>query len=86
MLDSLIYGLCAVMAFLCAVLLLQGYSRGGHRLLLWSGLCFVGLTLNNLLLVADKVVFQEHDLSAVRSGAALLGMIVLMYGLICDQE
>ena len=30
-----------------AVLLLRGYARSASRLLLWSGLCFVGLAINN---------------------------------------
>jgi Family of unknown function (DUF5985) len=42
-----IYGLCALTALLCTFMLLQAYRRGGYRLLLWSGLCFAGLTVNN---------------------------------------
>jgi hypothetical protein len=81
-----IYGLCALTALLCTFLLFQAYFRGGHRLLLWSGLCFSGLSLNNLLLVLDKVVFPLVDLSAWRTLAALLAMSVLLYGLIWDTE
>jgi hypothetical protein len=82
----LIYGLCALTALLCAWLLLQAYRRGRYRLLLWSGLCFVGLTLNNLLLVIDKVVFPHIDMSTPRVSVALLAMTVLIYGLIWDTE
>ena len=81
-----IYGLCALTALMCAYLLLQAYWRGGYRLLLWSGLCFVGLTLNNLLLVLDKLVFQDVDLSVWRTSVALAAMMVLLYGLIWDTE
>jgi hypothetical protein len=83
---AVIYGLCALTALLCAWLLLQAYRRGRYRLLLWSGLCFVGLTLNNLLLVLDKVVFPHIDMSTPRVGVALLAMTVLIYGLIWDTE
>jgi hypothetical protein len=83
---ALIYGLCALTALLCAWLLLKAYRRGRYRLLLWSGLCFAGLTLNNLLLVMDKVVFPHIDLSAPRVSVALLAMTVLIYGLIWDTE
>jgi Family of unknown function (DUF5985) len=81
-----IYLLCALTALLCAGLLLLAYARSRYRLLLWSGLCFVGLTLNNLLLVVDKLVIPTRDLSDWRSLVALLAMVVLLYGLIFDAE
>ena len=85
--GALIYALCAAAAATCAGLLLHAYHRrGGYRLLLWSGLCFVGLTLNNLILIADKVFVPHVDLSLWRTSAALLAMIVLLYGLIWDSE
>jgi Family of unknown function (DUF5985) len=83
---ALIYGLCALTALLCTWLLLQAYRRGRYRLLLWSGICFAGLTLNNLLLVIDKVVFPQIDMSTPRVSVALLAMTVLLYGLIWDTE
>ena len=82
----IIYLLCAVAAFLCAFLLLRAYRRGRYRLLLWSGLCFAGLTLNNLILVLDKVVLPAADLSIWRTSVALLAMAVLLYGLIWEAE
>jgi len=82
----LIYLLCAVAAFLCAVLLLRAYWHGRYRLLLWSGLCFVGLTLNNLILVIDKLALTGSDLSIWRTGVALIAMVVLLYGLIWEAE
>ena len=51
---AIIYFLCAFTAALCACLLLLAYRRGRYRLLLWSGLCFAGLTVNNAILVLDK--------------------------------
>jgi Family of unknown function (DUF5985) len=83
---AIIYGLCALTAALCTYLLLQSYRRGKYPLLLWSGICFAGLTLNNLLLVLDKLVFPEVDLSVWRTSVALLAMTVLLYGLIWDTE
>lgn len=82
----IIYLLCAVAAFLCAFLLLRAYRRGRYRLLLWSGLCFAGLTLNNLILVLDKVVLPGADLSIWRTSVALVAMVVLLYGLIWEAE
>ena len=84
---SAVYLLCALTAMLCAWLLLQAYAaRGRYRLLLWSGLCFAGLAINNLLLVIDKLVLPEVDLSMWRTSAALVAMAVLLYGLVMDAE
>jgi hydrogenase/urease accessory protein HupE len=83
---AIIYFLCAFTAALCAWLLLHAYRRGRYRLLLWSGLCFAGLTVNNALLVLDKVALPAIDLSVARTLVALLAMMVLLYGLIWDTE
>jgi hypothetical protein len=83
---AVIYGLCTLAAAFCTYLLLQAYQRGSYRLLLWSGLCFAGLTLNNLLLVLDKVVLPAIDLAFWRTSVAVLAMTVLLYGLIWDAE
>jgi hydrogenase/urease accessory protein HupE len=79
---AVIYTLCALIALLCAVLLLQAYRRSSYALLFWSGLCFVGLTLSNALLVVDRLVLPEVDLSTWRLVVGLLAMLVLLYGLI----
>jgi hypothetical protein len=84
--GALIYSLCTLTALACAVLLLQAYWRGGYRLLLWSGLCFAGLTINNFLLVLDKLVLVDMDLSVWRVASALMAMTVLLYGLVWDTE
>ena len=81
-----IYVLCAVTSAICAILLLQAFRRGGYRLLLWSGLCFVGLTINNLLLVIDKLIMPDVDLAILRTTAAFVSMAILLYGLIWDAE
>ena len=81
-----VYVLCALTSLACAVLLLRAYWRGRYRLLLWSGLCFAGLTLNNLILVIDKLVLTGGDLSIWRTSVALMAMAVLLYGLIWEAE
>jgi hypothetical protein len=82
----LIYSLCTLTAFACACLLLRAYRRSQYRLLLWSGLCFAGLTLNNVLLVADKLVFPHIDLAPARFASAFAAMAILIYGLVWDAE
>jgi hypothetical protein len=81
-----IYTLCALTALLCASLLLQAYVRSRIRLLLWSGLCFAGLTVNNVVLALDKLIFVSIDLSIWRTLLALASMGILLYGLIWDSE
>ncbi|HWQ36140.1 MAG TPA: DUF5985 family protein [Blastocatellia bacterium] len=83
---ALIYTLCALTALLCAWLLLQAWRRSRYRLLFWSGLCFVGLTANNIFLVLDKLIYTDVDLSIWRSAMALIALSVLLYGLIWNTE
>ena len=81
-----VYLLCAMTSTLCAVLLVNGYRRTKTRLLFWSGLCFAGLAVNNVLLFVDLVIVPGVDLGPVRSGAALAAMMVLLYGLVKESR
>jgi len=82
-----IYILCALTSLTCAVLLLRGFARTKARLLLWSGLCFGGLAVNNLLLVYAKVIAAPgNDLSLLRSATAVAALSLMLYGLIWDAE
>ena len=82
-----IYSLCALTSFACCVLLWRGWRAGGNRLLLWSALCFAGLTVNNLLLVIDKVVLPTQvDLYTSRLVSALVAVSLLLFGLVWEEE
>jgi hydrogenase/urease accessory protein HupE len=81
-----VYLLCALTSLACAVLLLRGYRQRGVRLLLYSGLAFVGFTLGNAMLVVDVVVVPTVDLSLFRSLPVLFGLLVLIYGLVWDAK
>ena len=83
---GVIYALCALTAAACAWMLLRTFARSGYKLLLWGGLCFVGLTLNNVLLIVDKFLVPYVDLSTWRLVLALLASVVFLYGLIWDSE
>ncbi len=83
---AVIYILCAATSLACAVLLLRAYGKSQVRLLFWSGLCFVGLALNNALLFIDLIVLPERDLLLLRSTPALIGVLLLIYGLIWDTD
>jgi hypothetical protein len=83
---SLFYALCTLTAAVCAWLLLRSYFRTHYRLLLWGGICFCGLTLNNALLVVDKILLPDVNLFTPRLVLALLSMVVMLYGVIWDAE
>ena len=84
--SEIIYVLCALTSLACAWLLLHSYRRSGYRLLFWSGLCFVVMTVNNLLLVFDKLVFPATDLLLLRQASALIAVLLLLYGLIYEKD
>jgi len=81
---EVVYILCSLASCVCAWLLLRAYHRTQMRLLLWSGLCFVGLTLNNALLFVDLILTPTIDLGPLRTIVALGGMASMLYGLIWD--
>jgi hypothetical protein len=85
--NFVLYVLAVLTCLACTVLLFRGYAASGLRLLLWSALCFVFLTINNLLLFFDLAVFvTEVDLRAYRLAAALVGLGFLLYGFIFESE
>ena len=84
--EGVIYVLCAALTLACCLLLLRGYRRSRVRLLLWCGLCFLALTVEHVLLFIDKVVFPDIDLSASHISAALVGIVLLVYGLIWEVK
>lgn len=84
--SQLIYLLCAMTSVLCAVLLLRSYRQTGFRLLFWSAMCFTLLALNNFVLVLDKLVFPNIDLSVLRLLLALAALLLLLFGLIWQDD
>ena len=84
--GTFVYVLCALTSLGCALLLLRGYRASRSRLLFWAALCFVGLTLNNILVFIDESVVPATDLSVWRSLPALAGVAMLVYGLIWEAQ
>ena len=81
-----IYLLCMLTSLACAVALFASYRRTRFRLLFWSGAAFVGLTVNNLFLMLDKVVFPNVDFLPARLVSALVALLLLLYGLIDEKD
>ena len=78
---EVVYILCAATSILCAVLLFRSYRASRTKLLFWSSLCFVGLAINNVMLILDLYVVST-DLFFARTIVALGAMAMLIYGLI----
>jgi len=84
---EVVYALGALLTLVCSVLLLRGYQQGRQRLLLWSALCFAGLTISNVLLFVDLVILTTQvNLYQLRLGTAAFAMLLLLYGLVWESE
>jgi hypothetical protein len=81
-----LFTICAITALTCAWLLLRAFRQSGHRLLFWSGLCFIGLFANNVLLIVDRLVLMTLDLTIYRLAVGLAAMALLVFGLIWEED
>ncbi len=82
--EGFVYILCAATALACGLLLIRGYRKSRTRLLLWCGLCFLILFIENVVLFVDLVVVPEADLLLLRRGFSLVAVSVLLFGLVWD--
>lgn len=84
---AVIYSLCALTSITCLVLLWRSWRASGARLLFWSALCFAALSVNNVLLVLDRVVWPvEVNLAMPRLVAALIAVLLLLFGLVWEED
>jgi Family of unknown function (DUF5985) len=83
---KVIYALCTLTSVTCAWLLLRSFLHNKYRLLFWSGLCFIGLSLNNFLVLLDRIVVPSVDLLTWRLVTALVAVSLLLYGLVWEDE
>jgi len=84
--SAAVFTLCFLTSSACAVMLGRNYFQTRRRLLMWSALCFVFLSLNNLVLFLDAIVFHEADLAIVRGCLSLAAVGVLLFGFIWDLD
>jgi hypothetical protein len=71
----------------CAGLLTRAWLASRSRLLLWTAISFGFLALNNLLLVADLVIFiTQVNLLPYRQITAGLAIVTLLYGFIWEVD
>jgi hypothetical protein len=83
---AFVYFLCALTCLACFVLLLRSWLASRQRLLFWTALCFAGMTANNFLLVVDKLVLPDVDLSTWRLAMGLVAVLLLVFGLVWEEE
>jgi hypothetical protein len=84
---SVIYSLCALTSITCFLLLWRSWRASGARLLFWSALCFACLSVNNVLLVLDRVVtVVQTDFSLWRLIWAFGAVLLLLFGLIWEED
>jgi hypothetical protein len=86
MMAKSIYLLCLAGSVACAWLLLRSYARSRTPLLFWSAVCFLFLGLNNLLVVADLLIFPDVDLLPWRRISSVLAVGSLLYGFVWRSE
>ena len=84
--PAVIYTLCALTSIMCFVLLWRSWRASGARLLFWSAACFAALSVNNVLLVLDTLVFVHVDLGLWRLAAALVAVLLLLFGLVWEED
>jgi hypothetical protein len=84
---ELVYLLCAVTCLGCAFLLVRSYMTNRTPLLLYSSLCFIGLSLNNILLFVDVVLIPTQvDLAIPRALTSVIAILLLLHGLIKETR
>jgi len=82
-----VFLLCLITSAACAMLLFRQFVRTRTRLLFWSALCFAGLTVNNLLVFIDLVVFAEDvSLLPLRHLSSLAALGVLLYAFVWESD
>ncbi len=84
--PGVVYLLSAATAVACGVLLWRAWRQNNVRLLFWSALCFFGLTIDNVLLYIDLIIFPDVEMYNASSIAGLISIMLLLFGLIWDNE
>lgn len=83
---EIVYIMCAIMSFACAVMLFLGYRRTPTILLLWSCSCFGFLAVSNAILFIDLILLPDMEFQGPlwRNVFSAAGAVLLMFGLIWE--
>ena len=80
--------ICCRLELACCgqILLLRTYAQRRMHLLLWSGLCFVGLMLENLMMYYDVIIVPDVNLAVWRKIPGLIALSLLVFGLVWESK
>ena len=81
-----VYIFGALSSMLCAGLLWRRYKISQNKLLLWSALCFLGLTINNILVFVDLILVPDVDLHVLRWSATAASLGLIVFGLVWETR
>lgn len=84
--NIVVSSLAVLMSVACTLMFLRTYARTALRLFWWTALCFVCLSVNNVLLFINFVLLPELDLRLYRFASSAAGLVFLLYGLIVEAE
>jgi hypothetical protein len=79
-----VFVLAALTSATNSALLFRAFSQSKVRLLLWTGLFFLVLTLSNLLLIVDA--FTTTSFAAAQTVCSFLAISVLIFGLVWETK
>jgi hypothetical protein len=82
----IVYGLGVITSIVCALLLVRAYLRTRTRLILWSAIAFVLLSMNATLVFIDIVTPPFGNLLPYRQATSLGAVLVLIYGFMWEAE
>ena len=80
--PEIVFILCTLTSLACSALLLRAYARSRTPLLLWSGVCFAGLTANSALVFVDLIVIPQTSILPLRTATTLASLLVLIVALV----
>ncbi|MDP8913964.1 MAG: DUF5985 family protein [Pseudomonadota bacterium] len=84
--PTTVYLLCFGTSAACALLLARSYFASRTPLLLWSAICFLFLSANNLVVVVDLLMIPDISFRVLRLVLALAAVSVLLFGFVWDLE
>jgi hypothetical protein len=81
-----VYLLCAITSVICAFLFMRSYRTSRMPLILWTGICFAGFAVNNVMLFVDLALFPVTiNLVTPRLAVGLVSVVALLYGMIASE-
>ena len=81
-----VFLLCIATSMTCTWLLFRSWRRNGARLLFWSSICFVCLSVNNTLVFIDSVTTPDINpiMKGLRLSSSLMAVGVLLWGMVWE--